>query len=174
MNSRKDHLPLALGIMERNWDVISKSGDSILYQFKTTVKLISSLICNVLLSYYSSYSSAMQRQMIVLAYSGSRCTQFHAAGWMFGFFYVILFWVAYLAWWDFAMDPTKERHQILRKFRKKEKWGLWLDKRSGKNAWAVHGCLNGILGIREEQSRAWSLFSSRQAKRSIPHTIVTL
>jgi hypothetical protein len=49
-------------------------------------------------------------------------------------FYVLLFGVVYLAWWDFKMDPTIEQHQIFCKSRKK-----WLDKRSRRKAWAVHG-----------------------------------
>jgi hypothetical protein len=34
-------------------------------------------------------------------------------------FYVFLFGVVYLAWWGFAMEPTKEKRQILYKSRKK-------------------------------------------------------
>jgi hypothetical protein len=28
-------------------------------------------------------------------------------------FYVLLFWAVHLAWYDFAMDPTKEEHPIV-------------------------------------------------------------
>jgi hypothetical protein len=58
-------------------------------------------------------SSAIQRYMIVLAYLGSQCTIFHAAEW------TSLYGVVYLAWCNFAMDPTEEQHQILCKSHKK-------------------------------------------------------
>jgi hypothetical protein len=47
--------------------------------------------------------------MIILAYSGSPCTKLYAAGCLCRFFYGLLFGVAC----DFAIDPTKEQHQIL-------------------------------------------------------------
>jgi hypothetical protein len=49
--------------------------------------------------------------MIVLAYLGSQCTTFHAVGGHTDF-YFLLFGVVYLAWWDFAMDPTKKLYKI--------------------------------------------------------------
>jgi hypothetical protein len=55
----------------------------------------------------------MQRQMIVPAYLGSQCTKFSRSWVEVLIFYVLLFAV------DFAMDPTKEQHQILCKSRKK-------------------------------------------------------
>jgi hypothetical protein len=45
----------------------------------------------------------MKRYMIVLAYLGSQCTEFHAAD-----FYVLLFGVVYLTWGDFEMGSDKE------------------------------------------------------------------
>jgi hypothetical protein len=62
---------------------------------------------------------------MVLAYLESRYTQLHAAGWTADFYV------------HFAIDPTKEQHQIVCKFRKK--CNEWLDKRLGKGEWAVHG-----------------------------------
>jgi hypothetical protein len=72
--------------------------------------------------------------MIVIAYLGSQCTTFHTA----------------LRW-------TLQRNSIqfylnLEKLRRRP-W-QWLDKRSGKKAWAVHGCLNGMPGsMQTEESR---------------------
>jgi hypothetical protein len=67
---------------------------------------------------YSSCSSAMQQQMAVLAYLGSQCTQFMQLS-RCADCYVISFGAVYLAWCDFAMDPTKEQHQIVCKSLKK-------------------------------------------------------
>jgi hypothetical protein len=58
-------------------------------------------------------------------------------------FYVLLFRFVYLAWCDFAMDPTQEQRVCIKFCADLEKgrrrpW-QWLDKRSGKKAWAVHG-----------------------------------
>jgi hypothetical protein len=82
--------------------------------------------------------------------------------------YVLLFGVVYLAWCDFAMDPTKERH-------------------SGKKAWAVHGKAK-LTETEKRRDRcrtkprtSYHLFTSRglftktlswQAKQSIRHIIV--
>jgi hypothetical protein len=59
-------------------------------------------------------------------------------------FCVFLFWAMYLLWRDFEMDPAASVHQILCKVRLRP-W-QWLDKRSGKKACTIHGCLNGMLG----------------------------
>jgi hypothetical protein len=50
--------------------------------------------------------------MIVLAYLGSRCTKFHAAGWACRFLRPFI-WCRVSGLCDFAMDSTKEQHQIL-------------------------------------------------------------
>lgn len=65
-------------------------------------------------------------------------------------FYVLLFGVLYLAWCNFAMDPTKEQWVCIRLCKSQKKmrqrpW-QWLDKCLGKKAWAVHRCLNGMFG----------------------------
>jgi hypothetical protein len=57
-------------------------------------------------------------------------------------FYVLLFGVAYVAWYDFAMDPKASVHQVLCKSRKKYDGDPANDQTHiRKTAWAVHGKL---------------------------------
>jgi hypothetical protein len=67
---------------------------------------------------YCSCSSAMQRQIIVLAHLESQCTNFHVAGWTCRFLRPFI-WCRVSGRWDFAMDPAKEQHHILCKSRDK-------------------------------------------------------
>jgi hypothetical protein len=48
-------------------------------------------------------------------------------------FYVRLFGVAYVTWWDFAIDPTTEQHQIW--YKSREKVGPMLLWRFTETAW---------------------------------------
>jgi hypothetical protein len=60
---------------------------------------------------------------------------------MWWFFYVLSLGVMYLAWCDFAIDPTKEQRQIMvyANLGKNATETLqWLNKRSEKKAWAGH------------------------------------
>jgi hypothetical protein len=66
---------------------------------------------------YSSCSSVMQRLDVLI-------------------FCVVLFGVVYLAWCDVAIDPTASV-QNWQKLQRRP-W-QWLDKHSGKKAWAAHG-----------------------------------
>jgi hypothetical protein len=61
---------------------------------------------------FSSRSSAMQRYMTVLAYPGSQCRKFRAAG------CTCFALESYLAWCDFAMDRTKEQRLCINFFYK--------------------------------------------------------
>jgi hypothetical protein len=62
-------------------------------------------------------------------------------------FYVLPLGVVYLAWCDFAMDSTKEQHQILCKSRKNATENLAMTRQAlGKKALAVRGCLNRMFG----------------------------
>jgi hypothetical protein len=61
-------------------------------------------------------------------------------------FYVLLFGVVYLASCYFAMDPTKEQHQILCNSQKK------FDGDPGLGG--VHRCLNGMPGSGQSQEHA--------------------
>jgi hypothetical protein len=73
--------------------------------------------------------------------------------------YILLFGVVCLAWFDFAMDPTKEQHQILWKSRKKvwrRSW-QWLDQLSAKKAWAVHG-RSKLTETRQVKRKVKSMF----------------
>jgi hypothetical protein len=125
--------------------------------------------------------------MVVPAYIGSQYTTFHAAVWtcwIFAFFYFELC----LAWCDFAMDSTKEQHNISCKSRKKVRRRPWqcLDKRLGKKVWAVHGTSNLTEITKgetdEKQSQEHFIWhegdsfrknSFGQSERSVPHTNVT-
>jgi hypothetical protein len=49
----------------------------------------------------------------------------------------------YLAWCDFTMDPTKEKHQQILEKVCQRPW-QWLDKHLAKEAWAVQECLNSM------------------------------
>jgi hypothetical protein len=60
----------------------------------------------------------MQRQMIVLAFSGVSVQHFTQLGGRADL-YVLLFGDVYLALCDFATDPTANVHQILSKSQKK-------------------------------------------------------
>lgn len=109
-------------------------------------------------------------------------------------FFVILSWDVYLAWCNFTMDPTAKAHTILKQISEKAWWKCWqwLDKRSRKEAWPVHGCLDGKLqSYRHRKSEAGekqsqehndiffitrSLFTKNscwQAKQLISHITVT-
>jgi hypothetical protein len=67
--------------------------------------------------------------------------------------YVLLFKVVYLAWYNFAMDPTancaSDFVQISGKVRRRP-WE-WLYKCSSRKAWAVQGCLNGRFQIHRDR-----------------------
>jgi hypothetical protein len=56
---------------------------------------------------------------LVLAYFGSQCMKFRAAGWTFWFFTSFYLESWYLVWCNVAMHPTKEQLQILFKSKKK-------------------------------------------------------
>jgi hypothetical protein len=59
---------------------------------------------------YSSCSSTMQWWTIVLAYLGSQCTQFLAAGWTFWF--LTSFYMELCDFWQLIRSSSKELHQI--------------------------------------------------------------
>jgi hypothetical protein len=126
--------------------------------------------------------------MIVLAYVESQCTKFHTAGWLCWFF--TSFYLESYTWpnaisqciWQWTcVKCCANVGKVLQ-----IPW-QWLDKHSRKKAWAIHGCLNEMLGSEqtekgetgEEQSQEHAhnfLFtknSSWQAKQSILHTTVT-
>jgi hypothetical protein len=115
--------------------------------------------------------------MLVLAYLRSQCTKFHTAGWTCWFFTSFYLesciWPDAISWWigkrvyiEFCSDL-----------------GTWLDKRSGKKAWDVHG-QSKLTKTENGETRKCSSFSltSRglftnnsawQTKQWISHTTVT-
>jgi hypothetical protein len=76
-------------------------------------------------------------------------------------FYVLLFGVAYLVWWDFAMDPTKKQHQIL--CRSWKKWdgdpgNDWTSVR-GRQHEAYRESSNSLRQRKARQVKSMLLFS---------------
>jgi hypothetical protein len=77
-------------------------------------------------------------------------------------FYILLFGLVYLAWWDFAMDLTKEQHQMLCKSWKKCNTDVfqWLDKRLGRK----HEPYAGAWMTCSFQGRPWRMRQVNKVK----------
>jgi hypothetical protein len=126
----------------------------------------------------------MQRYVRVLAYLGSLCLKFHAAErtcWFFASFYLEP--LSGLMRFRDESDSECASNFVEISEKVQQRPSQWLDKRSGKDAWAKHW--KSKLTETDKASRAKSrmthhflwqcrgLFkknSSCQNKRSIPHT----
>jgi hypothetical protein len=76
--------------------------------------------------------------MIVLAYLGSHCTEFHAAGWTYWFLRPFIWYrVSGLKRFRDGSDKATSNFVKISENVRRRPW-QWLDKRSEKKTWAVH------------------------------------
>jgi hypothetical protein len=77
--------------------------------------------------------------IVLLAYLASQYTKFHSAGGCCSL-------VSGLMRFRHGSNKRAALHFVYISENMRRRPFKWLDKRSGKKAWTVHGCLNGVLG----------------------------